>query len=79
MSARTRPYPTKRARCESGLLALVATGTLFSIYLTLLEPFVIGAACPWCLASAILMTLLLWLALRTGRLAPAETPGLSPI
>ncbi|HWQ83598.1 MAG TPA: vitamin K epoxide reductase family protein [Anaerolineales bacterium] len=35
-------------------------GTFFSIYLTFLEPFVIGATCMWCLTSAILMTLLLW-------------------
>ena len=37
-------------------------GTLFSIYLTVLEPFVIGATCMWCVTSAILMTLLLWAA-----------------
>ncbi len=37
-------------------------GTLFSIYLTFLEPFVIGATCAWCLTSAIVMTLLLWAA-----------------
>jgi uncharacterized membrane protein/thiol-disulfide isomerase/thioredoxin len=40
-------------------------GTLFSIYLTFLEPFVIGATCAWCLSSAILITLLLWAT--TGR------------
>ena len=34
-------------------------GTFFSIYLTFLEPFVIGATCAWCLTSAIVMTLLL--------------------
>lgn len=38
-------------------LALVAT--LFSVYLTFLEPFVIGATCSWCLSSAIISTLLL--------------------
>lgn len=32
-------------------------GILFSIYLTSLEPFVIGASCAWCLTSAVLMTL----------------------
>lgn len=35
-------------------------GILFSIYLTFLEPFVIGATCLWCLSSATLITLLLW-------------------
>jgi uncharacterized membrane protein/thiol-disulfide isomerase/thioredoxin len=35
-------------------------GVLFSIYLTFLEPFVIGATCMWCITSAITMTLILW-------------------
>jgi uncharacterized membrane protein len=34
-------------------------GVLFSIYLTFLEPFVIGATCMWCLSSAVLMIILL--------------------
>lgn len=33
-------------------------GVLFSIYLTFLEPFVIGASCVWCLTSAAIMTLI---------------------
>ncbi len=36
-------------------------GTLFSIYLTYLEPFVIHAVCMWCISSAIIMTLILLL------------------
>ena len=32
-------------------------GVLFSIYLTFLEPFVIGATCAWCVSSAIVITL----------------------
>jgi len=43
-------------------LGLTLGGTLFSIYLTFLEPFVIGATCVWCLISAIVMTLMLWAA-----------------
>ena len=43
------------------LLALALFGTLFSIYLTFLEPFVIGATCAWCLTSAVSMTLILLL------------------
>ncbi|MGE5223475.1 MAG: vitamin K epoxide reductase family protein [Omnitrophica WOR_2 bacterium] len=35
-------------------------GVLFTVYLTFLEPFVIGATCAWCISSAILITLLLW-------------------
>jgi uncharacterized membrane protein len=44
-------------------------GTLFSIYLTFLEPFVIGATCAWCLSSAAIMTLILWLAIDPAILA----------
>jgi uncharacterized membrane protein len=51
------------------LLGMTAFGTLFSIYLTILEPFVIGATCAWCLTSAIIITLLLWLALPSGQQA----------
>jgi len=39
------------------LMAFVATG--FSLYLTFLEPFVIGATCMWCIGSAVLVGLLL--------------------
>ncbi|GJM41640.1 MAG: hypothetical protein DHS20C20_19220 [Ardenticatenaceae bacterium] len=47
------------------LLALTLLGELFSLYFTFLEPFVIGATCPWCLTSAILMTILFWLSAET--------------
>lgn len=36
-----------------------AFGTLYSIYLTYLEIFVIHAVCMWCISSAIVMTLIL--------------------
>lgn len=48
------------------LLAMAAFGVLFSIYLTYLEPFVIGAVCAWCLTSAVVMTLLLLVSLETA-------------
>jgi uncharacterized membrane protein len=51
------------------LVLLTGGGTLFSIYLTFLEPFVIGATCAWCLTSAILMTLLLLLTVTPRRRA----------
>ena len=35
-------------------------GVIFSIYLTFLEPFVIGATCIWCLTSAVIITFLFW-------------------
>ncbi len=40
------------------VFALSMFGLGFSIYLTYLEPFVIGATCAWCLTSAISMALL---------------------
>ena len=40
---------------------MVLLGVVFSIYLTFLEPFVIGATCIWCLTSAVVMLMLLWL------------------
>jgi uncharacterized membrane protein len=40
-------------------LLLAAVGFGFSVYLTYLELFVIDAICQWCVASAVLMTLLL--------------------
>lgn len=44
------------AKMAMFLLALF--GLLFFIYLTFLEPFVIGATCMWCISSAIIMTLI---------------------
>jgi uncharacterized membrane protein len=43
------------------LFLMALFGTLFSIYLTFLEPFVIGATCTWCLTSAVLTTALMLL------------------
>jgi uncharacterized membrane protein len=51
------------------LLGMTLFGTLFSIYLTFLEPFVIGATCAWCLSSAVIMTVLMWLSVTPGKLA----------
>jgi uncharacterized membrane protein len=57
------------------LIALV--GTLFSVYLTFLEPFVIGATCAWCLTSAVLMTALMLLS--AGAAGRAFTLTAAPI
>ncbi|HLI28394.1 MAG TPA: vitamin K epoxide reductase family protein [Chloroflexota bacterium] len=40
------------------LFALALAGALYSAYLTYLELFVIGAICPWCVASAVVITAL---------------------
>ena len=39
-------------------LALALVGFGFSLYLTYLEQFVIDAVCQWCVASAVIMTLI---------------------
>jgi len=44
--------------------AFATFGVVFSLYLTFLEPFVIGAVCAWCLTSAVIMTALMWLLTR---------------
>ena len=49
------------------LLAVSGVGVAFSIYLTFLEIFIIGAICMWCITSALVMALLLWLSAGTGR------------
>jgi len=46
------------------ILFMTTSGTLFSIYLTFLEPFVIGATCAWCLTSSIIMTILMLLSVK---------------
>jgi len=45
------------------LLGMTAFGTIFSIYLTYLEIFVIHAVCIWCISSAWIMTILMILSL----------------
>ena len=45
------------------IFVLALIGTLFSLYLTYLEPFVIKAVCMWCLTSAVIMTLIMLLSL----------------
>lgn len=54
--------PARRARAHRLVWAMALGGVAFSIYLTFLEPFVIGATCIWCLNSAVIMTLILLVA-----------------
>lgn len=58
-----------RVISNMALWGLSLFGVAFSIYLTFLEPFVIGATCIWCLSSAIVITVLLWV----------TTPGLQDV
>ena len=57
----------KAAAIALWLMAIL--GVLFSIYLTFLEPFVIGATCAWCIVSAIMMTLVLWASTKPAKFA----------
>ncbi len=63
VGVRAAPAVARIARLA--LLAMAFGGTAFSVYLTFLEPFVIGATCAWCLTSAVLMTALLVVAVRS--------------
>ncbi len=51
---------TLQRQASLAIWGMAWVGMIFSIYLTFLEPFVIGATCMWCLTSAVFMTLLLW-------------------
>jgi uncharacterized membrane protein/thiol-disulfide isomerase/thioredoxin len=59
----------KAAYASLAIFGMSGFGVLFSIYLTFLEPFVIGATCAWCLTSSIIMTALLWLSIFPGKRA----------
>jgi uncharacterized membrane protein/thiol-disulfide isomerase/thioredoxin len=49
------------------MLGMALFGTLYSIYLTYIEIWVIEAVCIWCLSSAVLITLLMLLSIRPAR------------
>jgi uncharacterized membrane protein len=56
-------------------------GTLFSMYLTYLEVYVIHAVCMWCLSSAVIMTALLLLSIHPvlqGMVEMEEEPSHAP-
>jgi uncharacterized membrane protein len=61
------------------LYGMVLFGVLFSIYLTFLEPFAIGATCIWCLTSAVIMLLLLWLTVLSAPQTVYSVPGQSAV
>ena len=49
------------------MLGMALFGTLYSIYLTYIEIWVIEAVCMWCLSSAVLITLLMLLSIRPAQ------------
>jgi len=66
--------PSLRKVAVLSIWGMCIFGVLFSIYLTFLEPFVIGATCMWCISSAVLMIILLLVSTPAaqGALAVAE-------
>jgi uncharacterized membrane protein len=60
------------------LFGLTLFGTLFSIYLTYLELYVILAVCMWCVSSAVIMTILMLLSVNPALQEIAETEEDSP-
>ena len=57
---------------QLGLWMMALGGTLFSVYLTFLEPFVIAATCMWCLSSAIIITAIMLMSVDRARVAYAR-------
>ncbi len=51
---------------DEALFVFALLGLGFSLYLTILEPFVIGASCVWCLTSAVVMAALAWMTAPAG-------------
>jgi len=51
---------------------LAAIGVAFSVYLTCIELFVLRAICPWCVLSAILITLIAGLSVQPWRAMEAD-------
>jgi len=62
------PAPLKR-QARLVLWGMGIFSVLFSAYLTFLEPFVIGATCALCLASAVVVTIILWVSILPARKA----------
>ncbi|MFN8473369.1 MAG: vitamin K epoxide reductase family protein [Anaerolineae bacterium] len=60
------------------LFGMALFGVIFSLYLTYLEPFVIGAVCAWCLTSAVLITATLLLTVGPLVRAAAPPPETAP-
>jgi uncharacterized membrane protein len=58
-----QPALVRDRRIAAALLATTGFAFAFSMYLTWLEAFVINAWCRWCIASAVMATLLFLLAL----------------
>jgi uncharacterized membrane protein len=56
-----RFMPKLEKTAAIGFFGMAFFAVLFSLYLTYLEPFIIRAVCIWCLTSAVIVTILLFL------------------
>jgi uncharacterized membrane protein len=68
--------PREEALIAGALVSLVGFG--FSAYLTYRELFSIDAICPWCVSSAVIMTLLAIVTTARLLLAPTDDRGAIP-
>jgi uncharacterized membrane protein len=66
----------EEALIVGALTALIGFG--FSVYLTYREVFTIDAICPWCVSSAVIMTLLAGVLTTLLLRAPADERGAIP-
>ena len=65
-------YPPERL--ELALIGMAAVGVLTSAYLTVIELFVLKAICPYCVASGVILVVLLALTWLAGRYLPTKLP-----
>jgi uncharacterized membrane protein len=73
-----RPGAGADRQWNAMLVGLSTLGVLFTAYLTYLELFVIHAICRWCVGSAVIITLIWIVALRSLRSPATRTdPGVS--
>lgn len=63
-SMRNRFQPDTIEKTHLAVFGLSLIGVLFSAYLTYVELYVIHAICPWCVASAVIVTLIFFISLR---------------
>jgi uncharacterized membrane protein len=51
-------FPSWRDSLHLGVFGFTLAGTIYSVYLTYIEIFVLHAVCPYCVISAVVMLLL---------------------
>jgi uncharacterized membrane protein len=68
--AAVRQPGAPRGPLDAAIAALASLGFLFTLYLTVLELFVIHATCRWCLGSAAIITTMMVLSLLAIRRGP---------